>query len=214
MAAWIFDCDGVILDSVDFWNHMVQNYLQEKGCTPDEKLVHQLSAMNYEEGCRYLAKQYPLQRTWQEVREECDNKLKNYYWEEVKEKGGIRQVLEEISKGREKMVIVTSTPKDFVEHALQRLELADYAEEILSATDLSLSKDEGEIYDRALNILGVEAEETFCVEDSLYALKKAKALGFQTIGIYEKEHSEDWEEIQRISDYCFKNIEEMRREIE
>lgn len=212
MKSWIFDCDGVILDSMYFWNHMTEIYLRKEGVSPEENLSQKLFAMNYDEGCRYIGKNYLPQKEKREIQKELDRLLKDFYYYEVGEKDGVRELFDKIQKQAGRIVIVTSTPGYLVEAALERLSMRNYVEKIFSATDLHLSKSQPQIFQKAIDFLNVDAREIYYVEDGLYAIEMGKKMGFQTIGIYDQESEQDWESIQQKSDRSFRSLNEMKEE--
>jgi beta-phosphoglucomutase-like phosphatase (HAD superfamily) len=48
-------------------------------------------------------------------------------------------------------------------------------------------------------------------EDSLHAIKSAKAAGFPVTAIYDKISHEDWEEIKTIANICLKSFDDWKK---
>ena len=83
------------------------------------------------------------------------------------------------------MVAATSSPRSHVERALTRTGLRNYIDKIFTNSEVGVSKHEPDIYNLAAEYMGTDPSETLVFEDSLYALKTAKAAGYVTVGIYD-----------------------------
>ena len=58
-------------------------------------------------------------------------------------------------------------------------------DKIFTNSEVGVSKHEPDIYNLAAEYMGTDPSETLVFEDSLYALKTAKAAGYVTVGIYD-----------------------------
>ena len=81
------------------------------------------------------------------------------------------------------MAAATSSPRTHVTRALERLGLLPYLQAVFTTGEVGVSKHEPVIYHLAAEALGTAPAETLVFEDSLYALKTAKAAGFRTVGV-------------------------------
>ena len=62
------------------------------------------------------------------------------------------------------------------------------------------------IFHEAAAFLGSQPNETWVVEDGLYAMKTARAAGFHVLGVYDESSSGDWEEIQQTASLAMKEL--------
>ena len=81
------------------------------------------------------------------------------------------------------MAAATSSPRVHVTAALDRLGLLPYLKAVFTTGEVGVSKHEPVIYHLAAEALGTAPAETLVFEDSLYALKTAKAAGYRTVGV-------------------------------
>ena len=70
----IFDADGTLLKSMEFWNSMVVDLIKSTGVTPDDKLIEILTPMSMLEGAEYIKREYNLPFSVQEIIKE-ENKV-------------------------------------------------------------------------------------------------------------------------------------------
>ena len=54
----IFDMDGTLLDSMEFWQNLGRQYLESKGKSPDDDLEDVIESMTLQESASYFKKKY------------------------------------------------------------------------------------------------------------------------------------------------------------
>lgn len=179
----IFDLDGVLLDSMQIWENLGCQYLQTHGITPEAGLSDLLFSMSMEQGAEYLSRNYPLEMPPETVNEGLQELLRDFYYNLVQPKPGAQALLRFLAAKGIPMAAATSSPRTHVIHALKRTGLLPFLSPILTTSELNTSKHEPRIYLDAACALDTAPKETLVLEDSLYALRTAKAAGFRTIGI-------------------------------
>ena len=83
---------------------------------------------------------------------------------------------------------------------LERNGLLGYVDRIFTNTEVGSSKNDPEIFDLAAKHMGTLPGETLVFEDSLYALKTAKAAGYHTVGVYDAIGEPDQEGLKAEAD--------------
>ena len=183
--AAVFDLDGVLLDSMGIWNDLGARYLRSLGVTPEEGLNEILFSMSMEQGAEYLHTHYALPQSAAEVGAGIADMLRDFYFYEVPAKDGAAALLAALTARGVKLAAATSSPREHVTRALERLGLLGYFTRLFTTAEVGVSKHEPTIYLLAAEALHAAPAETLVFEDSLYALKTAKAAGFYTIGVYD-----------------------------
>ena len=183
--AAVFDLDGVLLDSMGIWNDLGARYLRSLGVTPEEGLNEILFSMSMEQGAEYLHTHYALPQSAAEVGAGIADMLRDFYFYEVPAKDGAAALLAALTARGVKLAAATSSPREHVTRALERLGLLGYFTRLFTTAEVGVSKHEPTIYLLAAEALHAAPAETLVFEDSLYALKTAKAAGFYTIGVYQ-----------------------------
>ncbi len=207
----IFDLDGVLLDSMLIWNDLGARYLKGRGIQPEEGLNQILFSMSMEQGAEYLKTQYHLSDDLQEIVNDIEKMIQDFYFYEVQPKVGAKELLEFLYQQDIKMVLATSSPRKLVTKALQRTNLMDYMQQIFTTTEIQESKHSSLIYDIAASALGTNPEETLVFEDSYYALKTAKDAGFKTVGVYDAYGESNQDEMCKTADIYIKSLDEFKQ---
>ena len=204
----IFDLDGVLLDSMGIWEDLGARYLRRLHIPPEPGLNEVLFPMSMEQGAVYLKAHYPLQQSEAEICGGIAQMLKDYYVQEVPAKPGAAALLAALAAKGIPMAAATSSPRGHVTHALQRLGLLGYFAQIFTTGEIGVSKHEPTIYLLAAQALGSAPGETIVFEDSLYALKTAKAAGFYTVGVYDADGESDQAGLKAAADLYVKELGE------
>ena len=207
--ATIFDLDGVLLDSMGIWNDLGARYLRGRGITPEPGLNEILFSMSMEQGAEYLRAHYGLPQSAAEVQAGIETMLRDFYYNEVPAKDGAAALLAALSARGVKMAAATSSPRGHVTRALARLGLLGYFAKIFTTSEVGVSKHEPTIYLLAAHTLHAAPAETVVLEDSLYALKTAKAAGFRTVGVYDADGEGDQVGLKAAADVYVKSLEEI-----
>ena len=197
IRAAVFDLDGVVLDSMSIWKDLGARCLLRRGLTPEPGLGELLFAMSMEQGADYLHTHYALPQSPAEVQAGIETMLRDFYYDEVQAKAGAGALLAALSARGIPMAAATSSPRAHVTRALERLGLLGYFRCILTTGEVGVSKQEPTIYLLAAEQLGTAPGETVVFEDSLYALKTAKAAGFPTVGVYDADGESDQTGLER-----------------
>ena len=134
--------------------------------------------------------------------------LRDFYYNEVPAKPGAAALLAALAAKGIPMAAATSSPRGHVTHALQRLGLLGYFVQIFTTGEIGVSKHEPTIYLLAAQALGSAPGETTVFEDSLYALKTAKAAGFYTVGVYDADGESDQAGLKAAADLYVKELGE------
>lgn len=91
----IFDIDGVLLDSMQIWTDLGERYMRSLGVEPEENITEIIFSMSMEEGAQYMKDRYGLKESTEELLEGISGMLRDFYFNEVKAKGGAASLMEE-----------------------------------------------------------------------------------------------------------------------
>nr|WP_296961582.1 HAD family phosphatase [uncultured Mediterraneibacter sp.] len=191
----IFDVDGVLLNSMPIWENLGELYLQELGIEAEKNLGKKLFTLSMEEAAEYLISQYNLDKSVEEVVSGFVRAVKEFYEERVPLKEGVREYLNEFRARKIPMVIATSGDRRNIEAALKRLKIYSYFQGIYTCSEIGSGKDQPDIYFAAALQMDTDPEQTWVFEDTLHALRTAKAAGFRTVAVYDKSSDRDLAEI-------------------
>lgn len=205
----IFDVDGTLLDSMDIWDHLGETYLRSIGYEPKETLSEVFQNMSLLQAARYYQTEYGVLLGLEEIMAGVNAILERYYRYEAPLKPGAAELLQRLRRKGVKLCIATASDRYLVEAALKRCGVLSYFGKIFTCTEVGCGKDKPNIFEEALRFLGTEKAETLVFEDSLYALRTAKAAGFPVAAIYDA-HEKSQAEVGRLADFYLGNLAQFR----
>ena len=197
----IFDMDGTLIDSMGYWNNLLEEFLLSKGVKEDvTALLQQVKTMTVEQSSALLAKRYPQLGNPADFTESAGAIMAKHYLEDIPLKEGVREYLEKLRARGVKMCVATITDRRLLEMCFKRLGILDLFDFTLSANECGKGKDDPEIYLAACERFGSKPCDTAVFEDAPYALATAKKAGFYTVAVYDDGEKENWEEAKSAAD--------------
>lgn len=196
----IFDFDGTLVDSMFIWDTIGEDYLRSLGKEPHEDLKETFMTLTLEEAAEYYRTHYGVTLSVKEIVDGVNTMVEGIYRTRVALKQGVADFLAQLKENGTRMCIATVTDRYLVEETLDRLGILQYFSEIFTCAEVGYGKDKPIIYRKALEHLGTTKNETYVFEDSLFALKTAKADGFTTVGVYDR-HENRQDNLKNLADY-------------
>lgn len=203
----IFDMDGTLLDSMRTWRALGSTFIRRQGKEPEEELDLKLHAMSMEEGASYCVERYGLCIKPEEVSRLLQAEMEEFYRLRVVPKAGVERMLSILKMEGVWMYVATATDHPLADLALERAGLTKYFRGIVTCGDAGHEKDDPEIYEMALRRLRCRKEDTVVFEDSLFALRTAKAAGFRTAAVYDPSEL-DQDAMRAEADYYVRSFED------
>lgn len=199
----VFDLDGTLADSLGFWKiawdefgDRYNNGVPFRPSAEDDKAIR---TMLMADAMELIHCHYGFGESGRELADLATALLLDFYENKVQLKPGMREFLKYHHDKGIPMCIASASALDLVKIAAKHCEIDSYFVRILSCSELGMGKEKPDIYFYAASVLGVEPSEICVVEDSLTALRTAKAAGMMTIGIYDQ-YTPLQEEIAAVSD--------------
>ena len=202
----IFDMDGTLLDSMEFWQNLGRQYLESKGKSPDDDLEDVIESMTLQESASYFKKKYDLDEDTEEIIKEVLDFIEDKYLNEIPLKKGVKKFLEKVNSQGYKMCILTTSEKSQAVGALKRTGVLDLFDEVYTDRDFNLSKKDPQIYIKTCEKMGESPSDTVVFEDALYAVESAKKTKCTVVGVYDEYSKGDWDKIISIADKAIKNF--------
>ena len=196
----IFDFDGTLVDSMFIWDTIGVDYLRSLGKEPHEDLKETFMTLTLEEAAEYYRTHYGVTLSVKEIVDGVNAMVEGIYRTRVALKQGVADFLAQLKENGTRMCIATVTDRYLVEETLDRLGILQYFSEIFTCAEVGYGKDKPIIYRKALEHLDTAKNETYVFEDSLFALKTAKADGFTTVGVYDR-HENRQDNLKNLADY-------------
>jgi len=96
---------------------------------------------------------------------------------------GVRELIEEARSRGLLLAIASSSERDWVIEHLRRLGLLLHFDAIVCSDDVERTKPAPDLYEKALEALGVRPDEAIAFEDSIHGVAAAKAAGIFTVAV-------------------------------
>jgi len=96
---------------------------------------------------------------------------------------GVRELIEEARSRGLRLAVASSSERDWVIGHLTRLGLLEYFDAVICSDDVERTKPASDLYEKALEALGVRPDEAIAFEDSIHGVAAAKAAGIFTVAV-------------------------------
>lgn len=180
----IFDCDGVLLDSMNMWNNILYEVLLSYGI--DDKSINDIcSDMTIEETSIYIKEKYNLEDSPINIRLKINCILESHYFFDLELKPGVKEFLSKACELGYKMIIASQTPKPLISACFKRLGILDYFIDIITTIKVKKSKQYPDIYDYCLRVLDLDKTDVYVFEDVYHALNTLINASYDCIGVYD-----------------------------
>lgn len=180
-AAYLFDCDGTIADSMPLHYIAWKQALGEHGCDFPEDLFYQWGGMPVHEIISTLNQRHGLAMPVDEVAV----RKENLYYEFLPRLTAVPEVLDviESSHGSIPFAVVSGSTRESVTASLQSLRLLDKFATLVCAGDYQRSKPDPEAFLLAAERLGVAPGKCLVFEDTAMGIEAATAAGMASVKV-------------------------------
>ncbi len=200
MSLYLFDMDGVLLDSMPLWEHLGEDFLRLHGRTPRPDFRQKILAMSMPQAARCLQEEYGFSQGEEELVAGLDALAQEFYTAKAPAKEGVARVLASLTaKGENRCVVATATDRPLAQVALQRTGLLPFFQNIYTCTELQLSKDSPAFFLKILQREECPPEKAVVVEDALHAIRSAVAAHISVLAIFDEASRENWPQIQKLA---------------
>ena len=182
----VFDVDGTLLDSMEIWDTIANDYLLSLGITPRENLAETFSTFSMQQSAQYYREVYGVTLSCEQIIDGINAMLKDFYVETVQLKPGVREFVTAMKEKGIPMILATATEQQLICPALQRCGILDLFDEILTCSSVGHSKNEPDIYRIAARHMNLDKKEIWVFEDALHAAETAARDGFHVVAVKDR----------------------------
>lgn len=206
----ILDLDGTLLDSMQLWHEIDIQFLTENGIEPPEGISDIVSKMSIAEWADYFIREFRMPHTPEQVIRRIEELAYDAYANTIPLKPYVREFLNHWNAQKIPMGVATATYRSSAYAALERLNIAEDMQFILTSEEIPAGKTRPDIFLEAARLLGTRPEETLVVEDSLHCVETAADAGFLTAGVYDSAVTpENWKKMQKRCTITAQNLREL-----
>jgi len=183
IEAFIFDMDGVIIDSEPMHFDVDIRVMEYYGHPITQEKLEDYVGMTNPELWKSIREEFGMTQTVEEIIEyQLGHKIEVLRAAEMEPIEGIRELLAELKKGGIPRAIASSSPPVFIEAVLEKFGLRDEFQVVVSGEQVPKGKPAPDVYLRAAELLGVNPERCAVLEDARHGVAAAKAAGMHCIG--------------------------------
>ena len=194
----IFDMDGTLIDSMNFWKNLASEYLTNKGITKiSTNILEEIKTMTMSESAALFKQKFSLSG---DPEKEMNAIMEGHYRNDIPLKKGVQKYLQKLHSEGVCMCVASAAAEDLVEVCLNRLGVRNYFAFLLSCETVGAGKRSPIVYHEAAKRMGAVPADAAVYEDALYAVETAKDAGYYVVGVYDDGTSNNWETIERIAD--------------
>ena len=180
-AAYLFDCDGTIADSMPLHYVAWRDALAAWNCEFPEKLFYDWGGYPTAQIVRMLNEKQGLRMPVDEVL----HKKEWLYHQSLPKLKAVPEVLEHIEAayGRLRLAVVSGSTRDSVDASLRTLGLLERFDAFVCAGDYAKGKPDPEPFLLAAARLGVQPESCLVFEDADLGIEAARAAGMASVKV-------------------------------
>ena len=179
--AYLFDCDGTIVDSMPLHYMAWRRALAEQNCEFEEELFYEWGGIPIVEIVSLLNLKHGLKMPAEAV----SARKENIYFELLPQLQAVPEVVEHIDAqyGKIPFAVVSGSTRDSVTASLVTVKLLDKFNTLVCAGDYEKSKPDPEAFWLAAKNLGVAPASCLVFEDTDMGLQAATAAGMASVKV-------------------------------
>jgi len=183
MKAFLFDMDGVIVDSERYWEDIKYNFVSKLCKSWSDEFDEKILGLSVIDTFNMIKDNLKTNITVEEFIKKNDEMAVSVYNERVSLTPGFMDFIKKLSDEKIPLAIVSSSAKPWISMVLDRFSLRDYFSLIVGGDDVSgKSKPDPDIYLLAAEKMGVSPRDCIVIEDSKNGIISAKDAGMFCIG--------------------------------
>ncbi len=208
----IFDLDGTLLDSLEFWNGIDARLLQSFGqdYSENDDVSAAVRKMSTQETAEYFIRRFHLTCTTEEFSARTISYAKSAYAEELQLKDDAIELLDWLDSRGIRYGVATATHAPLAKTALERFGIWARLAFFLTEEEIGASKSSPNIFREGAARLGLGRRQVVVVDDSLHAIASAKSAGFFTVAMYDRANDDEWQEISALATTSIHRLGELR----
>ncbi|TDL47384.1 HAD family phosphatase [Paenibacillus dendritiformis] len=183
MKAFIFDMDGVIIDSEPIHFEIDVETMKYFGVTIAPHELDRFVGMTNPEMWSILKQEYSIPQSVSEITEyQLKSKIELIRSTDLAPIEGIQELIFDLNKNNILIGLASSSPRAFINEVLRKYNFFEYFDSIISGEEVTKGKPAPDIYLEVSNQLNSKPNECWVLEDSKNGVQAAKAAGMKCIG--------------------------------
>lgn len=183
---FIFDMDGVLIESESFWRQAQIQVLELHGANISvEDCIEHTMGKRIDDIAKLWINRFSLNLSIEELAEEILDKTVYLIGKFGEAKEGIYDLIQLLKRSNYRIALATSSSQPIITAVIDKLELNDIFELSLSADMVMNGKPAPDVYLEVCNQMNVQPKNAIALEDSLTGVRAAVSANITTIAIPE-----------------------------
>ncbi len=183
---FIFDMDGVLIESEPFWRQAQIELLQQYNVTiTAEDCIHYTMGKRLDDIAATWIEKFTLNVSNADLSAAIMQGVVALITAHGHARDGLSTLLDYLSENQWRLALATSSSYPIIDAVLTALDIKDRFELMLSADDVENGKPAPDVYLEVCRRLNVKPEDAVALEDSFTGVRAAVASGARTIAIPE-----------------------------
>jgi HAD superfamily hydrolase (TIGR01509 family) len=193
IRAVIFDMDGVIVNSEDFWPELGKEHLTRLIPTLSQSDLKNLMGSGLRFIYKKLVKDYGVQISFSKFQSDYEQLANQVYTEKCSLSPGFNGVVEKLKANNLRLALASSSRRTWIQVVLERFQLKNTFEISVSGEDVRFEKPSADIYLFTAEKLGLLPQNCVAIEDSKNGVLSAKSADMYCIG-FDNGHGQELSE--------------------
>lgn len=181
---YLFDFDGVLVDSMEFWLSIHIQTLHNAGIPVPEDFVETITPLGNYHGAKYTLS-LGVDLDLDEYLNDVYKKLYEAYTTHICLKANVKEALTQLKQEGLSLNVLTASSHLYVESCLKRNGIYELFDNVWTIEDFGLTKGEIEIYQQAASRLGTKIGCCTMFDDNFTVITTAKKAGMKTVAVYD-----------------------------
>jgi len=182
IEAFVFDLDGVLVDSEQLWDEVREQLARERGGRWHERAQADMMGMSSREWSRYMHDVVGLPESPEEIDAEVVRRLLARYDVELPLLPGAVEAVERLA-ARWPLGVASSSNREVIDAVLERAGIASAFRATVSSEEVARGKPAPDVYLEIARRLAVEPSSCAAVEDSRNGIRSAHDAGMRVLAI-------------------------------
>lgn len=209
MKLAIFDFDGTLFDSAGYWTTVISDYVRERGGTPPPNVVGLVKPLGMTLGAKFFKEQFGLPEEIPEIVRGWRSPMGQHYRLNIPVRKGARDYIQRLREKGIKVCMATAMERDFVMPALERTDMLELFDSVVTIADVQANKNSPRIFQHCAEKYGLDYGDCVVFEDAPAVLRMCREAGFGTVGVYDGMTEEEIPQLKEACDRFMMSFEEL-----